>query len=167
MLNTLCFQTRKMGLHACLLATSRPVTTSRVRLTTGSQASSSWSLVMRPSSNLQISHPQQSPVYEQRRVDLATFRAVPASAWGHCPQVLLFTIVWDTPGKEKVAKWSAFRGFSLDRGSKNPSKLGQKRNFAKSTRVHPPTGEPFFCIILRSSTHHCQAYAHGPLHNLS
>ena len=46
-------------------------------------------------------------VYEQRRVDLATFRAVPASTWGHCPQVLLFTIVWDTPEKEKVAKWSS------------------------------------------------------------
>ena len=47
------------------------------------------------------------PVYEQRRVDLATFRAVPASTWGHCPQVLCFTIVWDTPEKEKVAKWSS------------------------------------------------------------
>ena len=45
-------------------------------------------------------------VYEQRRVDLATFRAVPASTWD-CPQVLSFTIVWDTPGKEKVAKWSS------------------------------------------------------------
>ena len=38
---------------------------------------------------------------------MATFRAVPASTWGHCPQVLGFTIVWDTPGKEKVAKWSS------------------------------------------------------------
>ena len=36
-------------------------------------------------------------VYEQTRVDLATFRAVPAS----------FTIVCATPGKEKVAKWSS------------------------------------------------------------
>ena len=43
-----------------------------------------------------------SPVYEQRRVDLATFRAVPASTSGHCPQVLLFTVVWDIPGKEKI-----------------------------------------------------------------
>ena len=42
--------------------------------------------------------------YEQRRVDLATFRALPASTWGHCSQVLCFTIVWDTPEKEKVAK---------------------------------------------------------------
>ena len=47
------------------------------------------------------------PIYEQRRVDLATFRAVPASSWGHCSQVLFFTIVWDTPRKEKVAKWSS------------------------------------------------------------
>ena len=46
-------------------------------------------------------------VYEQRRVDLATFRAVPAGTWGHCPQVLCFTTVWDTPGKGKVAKWSS------------------------------------------------------------
>ena len=46
-------------------------------------------------------------VYEQRRVDLATFRAVPASTWGRYPQVLCFTIVWDTPVKEKVAKWSS------------------------------------------------------------
>ena len=41
--------------------------------------------------------------YAQRRVDLATFRAGPASTWGHCPQLLSFAIVWDTPGKEKVA----------------------------------------------------------------
>ena len=46
-------------------------------------------------------------VYEQRRVDLATFRAVPASTWEHCPQVLCFTLVWDTPEKEEVAKWSS------------------------------------------------------------
>ena len=48
-----------------------------------------------------------TPAYEQRRVDLAAFRAVPASTWGHCPQVQCFTIVWDTSGKEKVAKWSS------------------------------------------------------------
>ena len=48
-----------------------------------------------------------NPVKEQRRVDLATFRAVPASTWGHCPQVLCFTIVWETPEKGKVAKWSS------------------------------------------------------------
>ena len=48
------------------------------------------------------------PPYEQRRVDLATLRAVPASTWGHCPQVLFFyTIVCDNPGKGKVAKWSS------------------------------------------------------------
>ena len=45
--------------------------------------------------------------YEQRRVDLATFRAVKHSTWGHCPQVLCFTTVWDTPEKEKAAKWSS------------------------------------------------------------
>ena len=47
-----------------------------------------------------------SIVYEQRRVDLATFRALPASTWGHCSQVLFFTIVWDTPKSQKVAKWT-------------------------------------------------------------
>ena len=40
--------------------------------------------------------------YEQRRVDLATFRAVPARTWG-----CYVKIVWDTPGKEKFAKWSS------------------------------------------------------------
>ena len=50
---------------------------------------------------------ESHPAYEQRWVDLASFRAVPASTWGHCPQVLVFTIVWDTPGKETVAKWSS------------------------------------------------------------
>ena len=53
--------------------------------------------------------------YEQRRVDLATFRAVPASTWGHCPQVPVITIVWDTPGKEKVAKWSSAPASILER----------------------------------------------------
>ena len=66
--------------------------------------------------------------YEQRRVDLATFRAVPASTWGHCLQVLIFAIVWDTPGEGKVAKWSSapasILGFTLDRGSKKPFKTG-------------------------------------------
>ena len=49
----------------------------------------------------------EGPVYEQRRVDLATFRAVPVSTWGHCPQVLWLAIVCDTPEKEKIAKWSS------------------------------------------------------------
>ena len=30
---------------------------------------------------------QAAPGYEQRRVDLATFRPVPAGTWEHCPQV--------------------------------------------------------------------------------
>ena len=72
-------------------------------------------------------------VYEQRRVDLATFRAVPASTWGHCPQVLCFTTVWDTPGKEEVAKWSSAPASILEgfneiyafTGPKNPTKQGK------------------------------------------
>ena len=38
----------------------------------------------------------------QTRVDLATSRAVPARTWGHCPQVLLFTVVWDTLERKKL-----------------------------------------------------------------
>ena len=65
---------------------------------------------------------------------MATFRAVPASTCGHCPQVLRFTIVWDTPGKEKVAKWSSapasiLEGFNeiyVVYGPPKPYKTGEK-----------------------------------------
>ena len=47
---------------------------------------------------------------------------------GNVPQVLCFTIVWDTPEKEKLPNGllppPAFRGFYLDRGTKKLSKLG-------------------------------------------
>ena len=92
-------------------------------------------------------HP--SPAYEQRRVDLATFSALPASTWGHCSQVLCF-IVWDTPEKEKVAKWSpapasileGFNEIYVVHGPQNPAKHGQNPKVAKSTRVFPPTPLP-------------------------
>ena len=45
---------------------------------------------------------KELPAYEQRRVDLATFRALLAGTWGHCPQVLCFTIVWDTLKRKKL-----------------------------------------------------------------
>ena len=81
-------------------------------------------------------------VYEQRRVDLATFRAVRTGTWGHCPQVLVFTTVWDTPGKEKVAKWSSapasiLEGFNeifVVHGPKKPYKTREKR---QSCQVDP------------------------------
>ena len=90
-------------------------------------------------------------VYEQRRVDLATFRAVPASTWGHCPQVLCFTTVWDAPGKGEVAKWSSAPASILEGfneiyavyGPKNTVKHGENAKVAKSTRVCPPTNPPF------------------------
>ena len=90
------------------------------------------------------------PVYEQRRVDLATFRALPASTWGHCSQVLCFTIVWDTPEKEKVAKWSpapasileGFNEIYVVYGPKKPYKTRENAKVAKSTRVCPPTPPP-------------------------
>ena len=86
------------------------------------------------------------PVYEQRRVDLATFRAVPASTWGHCPQVLYFTIVWDTPGKEKVAKWSfapasvleGFNEICAAYGPKKPYKTREKRQSCQIDPCLPP-----------------------------
>ena len=85
-------------------------------------------------------------VYEQRRVDLAIFRAVPASTWGHCPQVLCFTTVWDTPGKEKVAKWSAAPASILEGfneiyavyGPKKPCKTRGKRQSCQIDPCLPP-----------------------------
>ena len=86
------------------------------------------------------------PVYEQRRVDLATFRALPASTWGHCPQVLCFTIVWDTPEKEKVAKWSSapasiLEGFNEIYAvdvAKKPYKTREKRQSCQIDPCLPP-----------------------------
>ena len=97
------------------------------------------------------------PVYEQNRVDLATFRAVPASTSGHCPQVLCFTTVSDTPGKGKVVKWSSapasiLEGFNeiyavyrpQKKNPKNPCKTRGKR---QSCQIDPclPT---YKCTLL-------------------
>ena len=83
-------------------------------------------------------------VYEQRRVDLATFRAVPASTWEHCPQVLVFTIVWDSPGKERVAKWSSappgFNEIYAVCGPKKPYKTREKRQSCQIDPCLPPCG---------------------------
>ena len=96
-------------------------------------------------------------VYEQRRVDLATFRAVPASTWGQCPQVLVFAIVWDTPGKAKVAKWSSAPASILDGfneiyvvyGPKNPYKTREERQSCQVDPCLPPYTPPL-CILPRS-----------------
>ena len=85
-------------------------------------------------------------VYEQRRVDLATFRALPARTWGHCSQVLCFTIVWDTPEKEKVAKWSpapasileGFNEIYVVDGPKIPYKTREKRQSCQIDPCLPP-----------------------------
>ena len=88
-------------------------------------------------------------VYEQRRVDLATFRALPASTWGHCSQVLCFTIVWDTHEKEKVAKWSpapasileGFNEIYVVYGPKKPLQNTGKTPILPNRPVFaPPTG---------------------------
>ena len=81
-------------------------------------------------------------VYEQRRVDLATFRALPASTWGHCSQVLCFTIVWDTPAKEKVAKWSPapasiLEGFNESYVVYRPKKPCKTREKRQSCQIDP------------------------------
>ena len=89
--------------------------------------------------------------YEQRRVDLATFRAVPASTCGHCPQALCFTTVWDTPGKEKIAKWSSapasiLEGFNescVVYGPEKPYKTGEKRQSCQIDPCLPPYWVPF------------------------
>ena len=81
-----------------------------------------------------------------RRVDLAAFRALPASTWGHCSQVLCFTIVWDTPEKEKVAKWSlapanTLEGFNeiyVVYGPKKPYKTWEKRQSCQIDPCLPP-----------------------------
>ena len=70
---------------------------------------------------------------------------MPASTCGHCPQVLCFTIVWDTPGKEKIAKWSSAPASTLEGfneiyvvyGPKKPFKTVENAKVAKSTRVCP------------------------------
>ena len=90
------------------------------------------------------------PVYEQRRVDLATFRALPASTWGHCSQVLCFTIVWDTPEKEKIAKWSpapasileGFNEIYVVYGAQKPYKTREKRQSCQIEPCLPPYRTP-------------------------
>ena len=88
-------------------------------------------------------------VYEQRRVDLAIFRALPASTWGHCSQVLCFTIVWDTPEKEKIAKWSpapasileGFNEIYVVYGPPKPYKTREKRQSCQIDPCLPPYRE--------------------------
>ena len=87
-------------------------------------------------------------VYEQRWVDLATFRAVPASTWGHCPQVLAVLLQFGTLlEKEKLpngllpppAFQRVLMRFTPFTGPENPVKHGENAKVAKSTRVCPPT----------------------------
>ena len=46
----------------------------------------------------------ESPVNEQKRVDLATFRASPASISCHCSRTLGFTVIWWQEIGQNVAK---------------------------------------------------------------
>ena len=59
------------------------------------------------------------------------------------PKCYFFCYALGHPGKEKNCQMvfcpcQHFRGFQLDRGSKNLSKLGLKHNLAKATCVYPP-----------------------------
>ena len=59
--------------------------------------------------------------------------------------MLLFAMVWDTPGKEKVAKWSSspastLEGFNEIEGQETFQNWVKTHTFAKSTRVYPPQG---------------------------
>ena len=67
---------------------------------------------------------------------------MPASTWGHCPQVLCFTTVWDTPGKGKVAKWSSapasiLRGFSEIYAVYGPKKPCKTQGKCQSCQIDP------------------------------
>ena len=67
------------------------------------------------------------------------------------PKCYLLTIVGDTPGKEKVAKWSSapasiLEGFNEIEGQKTFQNWYKKHNCAKSTRVYPPMGG-VLCVI--------------------
>ena len=63
-----------------------------------------------------------------------------------CPQVLCFTIVWDTPEKEKVAKWSSaptsilegFNEIHVVYVPKKPYKTREKRQSCQNRPVFAP-----------------------------
>ena len=88
----------------------------------------------------------EHPAYEQRRVDLAIFRAMPASTWGHCPQVLCFTTVWHTPERKKLPNGlppppAIFEGFNeiyAVYGPKKPYKTREKRQSCQIDPCLPP-----------------------------
>ena len=67
--------------------------------------------------------------------------------------MLCFTIVWDTPGKEKVAKWSSapasiLEGFNeiyVVYGPPKPYKTREKRQSCQIDPCLPPYRTPFAC----------------------
>ena len=69
-------------------------------------------------------------------------RALPASIWGHCSQVLVFTSIWDT--QKGVWQWHFSCCFCLRLGILGPSNTAKqwKMQNDKSTLLYPPTG---FC----------------------
>ena len=70
-------------------------------------------------------------------------RPLPASIWGHCSQVLVFTSIW---GRQKgVWQWHFSCCFSQHLGISGPpntAKQGKTQN-DKSTLFCPPTEDPF------------------------
>ena len=74
-------------------------------------------------------------------------RALPASIWGHCSQVLVFTSIWGT--QKGVWQWRFSCYFSQHLGSLKPpstAKQGKTEN-DKSTLFYPPTSLIFFSLV--------------------
>ena len=70
-------------------------------------------------------------------------RALPASIWGHCSQVLVFTIIWGTHKKRGLTR-TLFVLFFPASGylePQNTAKQGKHEN-DKSTLFYPPTANP-------------------------
>ena len=91
-------------------------------------------LLQYPCARTQVLGPfEGGGAYEQKRVDLATLRALPASTWGHCPQGIFLLEFGTHLERTKFPNellpppgpYCYFRGlYCLDRGSKNLSQLG-------------------------------------------
>ena len=69
--------------------------------------------------------------------------------------MLLFTIVWDTPGKEKIAKWSSapaiiLEGFNEIEGQQQTFQNRVKNTILPNRPVFtPPQGSTMLCNLTR------------------
>ena len=90
-----------------------------------------------------------TPLYMGKMGSICHFpRALPASIWGHCSQVLVFTSTWGT--RKGVWQWHFQCCFSQHLGILQPQntvKQGKREN-DKSTLFYPPTMTPFACALI-------------------